>query len=252
MVETTENSHQLNEYFSRREIWSKKPHIRLVYQRWVDEIKKFLGEGPLLEVGSGSGLLKDFLPDVILSDVFKLPWIDKVIDCMNMPFEQNSLGGIISLDLLHHVSQPHVFMREAARVLKPSGRIFFIEPYVTIGSYLPYKLIHHEDVNFNDYHAGVKKDGEKADPWQGNSALTNLVFKRDLKDWDKLQPDLQIIHKEIFSFFDFQLAYGFKPCALLPYRIFKHVVRVDDWISFLMPLVGFRIFVVLEKRATRP
>jgi SAM-dependent methyltransferase len=242
--------HQLDEYFQRRQVWAKKPQIRLVYERWVKKIRKFLVEGPLLEVGSGSGLLKSFLPQVILSDVFKLPWIDRVIDCMDMPFENNSLGGIISLDLLHHVAQPHAFLREAARVLERGGRIFLIEPYITPGSYLGYKLLHHENINFKDYHAGIHDTGRKADPWQGNSALANLVFKRDLKHWDTLHPDLHILHREIFSFFDFQVAAGFKPYAFAPHWLFKNIVKVDDWISPLMPALGFRIFVVLQKNST--
>jgi len=239
---------QLDEYYARRQIWAKKPQIRLVYQRWVSKLKKFLIEGPLLELGSGSGLLKDFLPDVILSDMVYLPWLDRVIDCMDMPFEQGTLGGIISLDLLHHVAQPHTFLKEAARVLKPGGRVFLIEPYITPGSYLGYKLLHHEHINFKDYHAGDASADSKPDPWQGNTALANLVFKRDLKNWHTLQPDLQIIHKEIFSLFDFQAAAGFKPYAFVPHWLFKHLVKLDDWLSFLMPLLGYRIFVVLEKK----
>ena len=246
----TEVSHQseLGEYYMRRSIWAKKPQIRLVYERWVKKMRKFFVGGPLLELGSGSGLLKDFLPDVILSDVFELPWIDRVIDCMDMPFEEDSLGGIISLDLLHHVARPHAFLREAARVLRPSGRVFLIEPYVTPGSYVGYKLLHHEAVNFKDYHAGVDETSRKSDPWQGNLALANLVFKRDLKHWATLQPGLDIIHTEIFSLFDFQAAAGFKSYAYVPYRLFRYLVKIDDWIRFLMPALGFRIFVVLQKK----
>jgi len=246
-----ETSHQdhLDEYYARRQIWAKKPQIRLVYQRWVKKIKKFLVEGPLLEVGSGSGPLKDFLPQLILSDVFDLPWLDKVIDCMDMPFEKNSLGGIICIDLLHHVAKPHVFLEEAARVLKPGGRILLIEPYITVGSYLGYKLLHHEDINFKDYHKGTDKTQTKADPWQGNLALANLVFNRDLKHWKTLQPNLDIIHREIFSLLDFQAAAGFKPYAYLPHWLFKHLIKIEDWISFLMPVFGYRIFVVLEKKS---
>jgi len=79
--------------------------------------------------------------------------------------------------------------------------------------------------------------------------LTNLVFKRDLKQWDALQPVLNIIHREIFSLFDFQAAAGFKPYAFVPHWLFKHLVKIDDWISFLMPLAGYHIFVVLEKKS---
>jgi SAM-dependent methyltransferase len=244
------NKAQLDEYYTRWQIWAKKPQIRLVYQRWAKKIQKFLVEGPLLEVGSGSGPLKDFLPQVILSDVFKLPWLDQVIDCTDMPFEKNCLGGIICIDILHHLVNPHVFLTEAARVLKPGGCVFLIEPYITPGSYIGYKLLHHEDINFKNYHRCTDKTGTKADPWQGNLALANLVFKRDLKHWVTLQPDLDIVHMEIFSLLDFQVAAGFKPYAYLPHWLFKYLVKIDDWVPFLMPVLGYRIFVVLEKKQT--
>ncbi len=188
------------EYFARREVWGKKPQIRLVYERWVNKMRPFLPQqGSLLEVGSGSGLLRDFIPEVILSEVVDLPWIDRVIDCMHMPFEDGALAGVIGFDLLHHLAQPHYFFDEVMRVLKPGGRAFFIEHYLTFFSFFGYKTLHHESIYFNDYHMYK----EKKEPWKGNIALANLVFKRDLKNWSLLHPDLAIIHRELFSFFDF-------------------------------------------------
>jgi SAM-dependent methyltransferase len=235
------------EYHERRRVWQNKPQIRLVYERWVARMRPFLPPGPLLEVGSGSGLLKDLLPEVILSDVAPLPWIDQVVDCMRMPFEAGSLGGIIAIDLLHHVANPHVFLDEAARVLRPGGRALLIEPYITPVSYLGYRLLHHEDVYLRDYHRGANKDGSKADPWEGNLALPTLVFKRDLKDWNKLHPNLTVAHRELFSFLDFQCAAGFKPYAYLPHSVFRRLVKLDDRLGFILPIVAFRVFVALEK-----
>ena len=42
-------------------------------------------------------------------------------------------------------------------------------------------------------------------------------------------------------------AAGFKPCAYLPHWLFKHLVKLDDLLAFLMPALGYRIFVVLQK-----
>jgi len=67
-----------------------------------------------------------------------------VVDCLQMPFVDGSLGGVIAIDLLHHVAQPHAFLNEAARVLRPGGRVLLIEPYITLCSYLGYKLLQHE------------------------------------------------------------------------------------------------------------
>lgn len=236
------------EYYARREVWGRKPQIRLVYERWIKKLQPFLPQqGSLLEVGSGSGLLRDFLPEVILSEVVDLPWIDRVVDCMHMAFEDGALAGVIGLDLLHHLEQPHVFLDEVTRVLKPGGRAFFIEPYLTLFSFLGYKALHHESIYFKDYHLNKKKDN----PWEGNLALANLLFKRDLKNWPLLHPELMIIHREIFSFFDFACAAGFKPYAYIPHRLFRYLVKADDYLKRLMPLIAFRIFVVIEKKQRR-
>lgn len=232
------------EYFTRRAVWKKKPQIRLVYERWVKKMRPFLPQqGSLLEVGSGSGLLRDFLPEVILSEVIDLPWIDRVIDCMHIPFEDGALSGVIGFDLLHHLAQPHFFLTEVARVLRPGGRALFIEPYITFFSFFGYKALHHESIYFQDY----QSNKEKQNPWEGNTALANLVFGRDLKNWASLHPDLIIVHRELFSFFDFTCAAGFKPYAYMPHSLFRHLVKIDDYLTWLMPLIAFRTFIVLEK-----
>ena len=64
-----------------------------------------------------------------------MPWIDRVIDCMDMPLDENSFAGIICLDLLHHVSQPHTFLSEAARVLRR-------------GTYISHRTLHNATFPF--------------------------------------------------------------------------------------------------------
>lgn len=235
------------EHFIRRRIWANKPQIRLVYQRWTKLMVSYLPSGTILEVGSGSGLLKNFWPDVILSDVIKLPWIDRIIDCMKMPFGEGELGGIVSFDLLHHVANPHEFLEESARVLKPGGRILLMEPYITPVSHIFYKMLHFEDINFKVYHEGLCNQQGKSDPWQGNLAMANIVFDRELSQWGRLHPNLKILKKQKLSFLDFQFAAGFRDHAYLPHGLFKHLVKIDDYLGWLMGLIGFRVFVVLEK-----
>jgi len=243
----------LAEYFARREIWQRKPQIRLVYERWVRRLRSHLPkQGPIIEVGSGSGVLEGLLPEVIRTDVIRLPWTHCALDCMHMPFLDSSVGAIIGLDLLHHVAEPHAFLHEAARILRPGGRLLFIEPFITPVSYAGYRILHHEGMDLRRYHARGEP-GEIApgkDPWEGNLAMANLVFQRDLRRWGELQPSLAIRQRYIFSFFDFQMAAGFKPYAYVPHWIFRGLAALDDWLgnaAWFMRAAGFRIFIVLER-----
>src|SRR3981081_2858935 len=63
-----------------------------------------------------------------------------------LPFAEITTSNIAMVDVLHHVEFPMVFFEEAARVLRPGGRIIMVEPAITFGSSLFYRLLHHEPV----------------------------------------------------------------------------------------------------------
>lgn len=47
----------------------------------------------------------------------------------HIPLEDSSVDLIISIQVLEHLSDPHVAMREMARVLKPGGHLFLSTPF---------------------------------------------------------------------------------------------------------------------------
>src|SRR5438477_11555245 len=48
----------------------------------------------ILELGSGGGFLKEFLPNVVTSDLCEDPSIDRVVDAGHLPFQKGELKAI--------------------------------------------------------------------------------------------------------------------------------------------------------------
>jgi SAM-dependent methyltransferase len=234
----------LEEHRTRRQVWESKYAIRACYQGWFDRLRPFIVSGPSVEIGAGTGHVKSFWLDLIETDVVATPWVDLVADGMRLPFMDASLSNLLVIDLLHHLADPHAFFDEAARVLRPGGRVLAIEPYITPLSWVGYRLLHHEDVYFGGYHRG----GDKSDPWAGNLAVPNLLFGRERREWPHRHPSLRIVHLRRFSLFDFQLAGGFKSYAFIGRRwLYDRILQADRLLEWLAPVTGFRIFAVIER-----
>jgi SAM-dependent methyltransferase len=118
---------------SRIQILNRKPFVRRIYDEWYSMIQERIpkGGGSVLELGSGSGYFRKFVPGVIQSEVFPCSNVDIVADACQMPFSSASLKAIVMTDVFHHIPRAQSFFRDAARCLRPGGRIVMIEPWVS-------------------------------------------------------------------------------------------------------------------------
>ena len=73
----------------------------------------------MLEVGSGAGVLRDFVPGLITSDILPLPEFDLVVDGVRLPFEPGELRALAMVNVLHHIPRAEDFFLDAARCLRP-------------------------------------------------------------------------------------------------------------------------------------
>jgi ubiquinone/menaquinone biosynthesis C-methylase UbiE len=80
------------------------------------------------------------------TDVQYAPWLDCVADAHRLPFAAGMLATIVMVDVLHHLEHPATFFQEAERVLQSGGRIVMVEPTITWGSTLFYRVFHQEHV----------------------------------------------------------------------------------------------------------
>ncbi|MBI1784628.1 class I SAM-dependent methyltransferase, partial [Candidatus Sumerlaeota bacterium] len=230
----------------RRRIWSEKYPIRACYEKWVRLIRPWSKAGTTLEIGGGSGLLKEVWGEGLVStDLVPTPWIDFPLDATQMHVGDAAYDNVLCVDALHHFKDPHAFIDEAARVTRDRGRLILLEPWITPISYLFFNLMHHEEVWFKDYqHPGAAQ----SDPWTGNLALANIVLKKEGKDWPRRHPEWRRICLRPMGLLDFQVAGGFKPWALVRSKpLYDFCLKLDDWLAFLMPLAAFRVLAVFER-----
>lgn len=204
--------------------------------------------GLMLEIGGGSGNLKEFAPRVVSTDILQAPWLDAVADAQALPFRDRTFDSVVMVDVLHHLEAPRRFLREAARVLRPRGRLVVIEPAITPLSWVVYRFFHHEPVILDqDPLADVTTDPHR-DPYDANSAVPTLLFGRYRQRLAAECPELIVRQVRLLSLLAYPLSGGFKSWSLLPPGLVEPMLRLE---RALEPVLGrvmaFRLLAVMER-----
>ena len=199
----------------RKLIIVKKKFLRRIYIEWyksiVSELPKI--DGLVLELGSGAGFLRDFIPGLVTSEILPCPDVDIILDGYELPFVDNSLRGIVMTDVFHHLPHPRNFLKEATRCVKPGGVIVMIEPWVTPWSQFIYTKLHHEPFR------------PEAETWEfpgtgplsgANGALPWIVFQRDRMQFRREFPEWRIQKINLDMPFCYLVSGGISLRSLMP------------------------------------
>jgi len=230
-----------------RAIWSEKPVLRVVYTNYYARMRAACIDGPTLEIGGGSGNMKDFAGDVVSTDIVPADWLDTVCDAQALPFADASFANIVMVDVLHHIARPARFLTEAERVLRPGGRVIMVEPGITPLSSIFFRLFHDEPVDMREDPLDQTPPPAK-DPFEGNQALPTRLFGRDRNRLASRYPNLRLRQRRWLSLFAYPLSGGFRRWSALPAAFAPALIGLENLLSPLLgPLMGFRLFAVLEK-----
>jgi SAM-dependent methyltransferase len=238
-------SDQLADY---RSIWERKPVLRLVYDDFYDRIGGACRDGLTIEIGGGIGNLKRRLTEVVATDIQFAPWLDCVADAQRLPFADACAANIVMVDVLHHLEFPLAFFREAARVLHPGGRVLMVEPAITWGSSLFYRLFHHEPVRTSADVLGDGAPDPRRDPYESNQAIPTLLATRDCDQFHRLCSTLRIASVQWFSLAAYPLSGGFQPWSSIGEGGARRLLRVERALEQMLGrLTGFRMLLIVEK-----
>ena len=233
-----------------RAIWSAKPVLRAIYHRWyIRTIAQLPVEASrVVEIGGGGGNLKAALPGIISSDIVYCNWLDLVFDAQQMPIANESLDGLMMVDVLHHLTDPLAFCAEARRVLRPGGRLVILDVFISPFSHLVMKLFHPEPVDMAaDLFAEPVAVG-KRHPWCANQGVATLLFWRHLNQFQALYEDLAVVRKEISDVLAYPLSGGFEFRSLYPRWGLSFMYCLDWLCTPLIRYLAFRSLIVLEKK----
>jgi len=206
----------------------------------------------ILEIGSGTSPLKQFLSNVVTSDVLDLDYLDLVFDCHEIDklgaIKDNSIDVITLTNVLHHLKSPITFLNRAARKLKSGGKVIATEPFFSMLSTPIFKYLHHEPVEFCISEPDL---GELHGPLaSANIALPWLIFFRRREWLQRLDEnfDVATLSTRPFSALSYMATGGISHTLPIPHFLYRILVSMDLAISRRFPGVCAAFFTVTLTR----
>lgn len=197
---------------SRKYFFEGKNRVlyHLVQQRflWMNDYIKD-DDKIIIELGCGAGLSKEFInnPNLVLTDIVKHEWTDKYEDALNIDYPDESIDVIICSHMIHHLSNPALFIDNIAKKLKTGGRIIIQDIYTCALMKFALRIMCHEGWSDTiDVFDRKAICNNPSDPWSANCSIPKLLFKEEM--FAKQFPQYNIIKNEKNECFLFLLSGG--------------------------------------------
>jgi SAM-dependent methyltransferase len=206
----------------------------------------------ILEVGSGTSPLKQFLSNVITSDVLDLDYLDLVFDCHEIDkldaIKDNSVDVITLTNVLHHLKSPIAFLNRAASKLRSGGKVVATEHFFSFLSTSIFKYLHHEPV---DFRISEPELGKVHGPLtSANIALPWLIFFRQRKWLQRLDENFNVatLSTRPFSALSYMATGGISRRLPIPHFAYRWLFSADLAISRRFPGFCAAFFTVVLTR----
>ncbi len=241
------------EILENRARWNRKPALRSIYGDFYRQIAAAVTNrvsGRTVELGSGMGNIKQFIPHCVTTDIFENPWLDRVETAYALTFPDASVANLILFDVFHHLEFPGNAFREAARVIPPGGRMIIFDHDMGLVPRFICKAFHHEPVAMD--RAIVWDASPDFVPAQSAyyAAIGNAYrcFVRGELN-GKWSTQWKIVSCRRISSFAWMGCGGFRGPQLYLTVALPLIQFLDRLLSYVPNLFSARMLVVLERRA---
>lgn len=219
-------------------------YLRAFYTQIYNGVLSRLSDqrsGEDLELGSGVGLAREFLPRLTTSDIELSDSVDRRIDALEIPYANQSVRNLVLVNSFHHLSDPLKFLREAERTLMPGGRVIIFDPFWGPLAALVYSVLHPEPfLPFAPFKASETKH-----PWESNQALAWICFRRSKAAVASSVPNLRQMHVTPVLALSYLLSGGVYGRTRFSPKGLKNLLAWESRRQF--PAASLFCFITLEK-----
>ncbi len=218
-----------------QEILRERPMVQGVFKDFYDTLRRLdekllSGDGTRVEMGSGTGLFKEYYPDVVLTDVVPADHLDMVLDAQNMDLPDASVRAFYGIHTFHHFPNVNLLFNELERVLVPGGGCVLIEPYYGPGATQFFTRLFRTEGFDKTQRDWGHLDGSKDTVMSGaNQALSYIVFRRDRERFEAAHPTLKVAYQErMHNYLRYILSGGINFRQLAP-TFTAPLMRAVEW-----------------------
>jgi len=225
-------------------------YLMFHYKNCVSELLSAVGalekapDDLVLELGSAGGVTKELYPYVVTTDIRESPGVDRIVDAEKLPFPDLSVSAIIAKDVFHHLPNVADHLKEVRRVLRPGGKIAYLEPNWNLFSRLLFTFVHPEPF----FACSPTWEFDSDDPMFSNQALAYIVFDRDLSRFQETFPDFSAKLDRPHNGLAFVLSGGVYSRNFVSSSLLIRLSQIEKKIPFARDHFGTNRLIVLTKQ----